>query len=688
MSKILCKEPLRHFVRRNVMRFIFSGRPWGNSVAPSVNACFIALLLLSVSFANAQPSAFTYQGRLASGGAPSTGRFDLAFAVYSAATGGTQLGSPVTNFNAGVTNGLFTAVLDFGAEVFSGPDRWLEIAVRTNGAAAFTTLSPRQRITAAPYAVSAARLSGRVTSENVSGSYGDAVTFSHPANSFAGNGAGLTGLNASQLTAGLVPDERHSTNIARTAQVWLRGGNAGTSAVSDFLGTTDSEPLELRVNGLRALRMEAGSNWTVNVIGGSYANYVGPGVIGATVFGGGGVGLSRVLGNYGAIAGGLQNAVEEVATAGFIGGGQRNRVGSNAVASVVGGGEQNVIAANSTHAAIVGGSFNEIQAGAVAAVIGGGLQNQIGRAHQAVIGGGYNNSIASNASAAAIVGGVGNEVGPNNGYGAIGGGLDNRVTGSAATVPGGAFNRADGAFSFAAGFRAAALHGGSFVWSDGGDWPSTAPNQFLIRASGGVGIGTTNVAAQLDVSTGGGDSFPQVRINQTNLANFARLRFTVGTNYAKRWDLAATTNRFVIYSGHYDSEMISLDSAGLTVRGTFVSSSDRNLKTNLVPVDAEAILERVASLPLATWSYIHDPDTRHLGPMAQDFREAFGLGRDEKHIAAVDADGVALAAIQALNARLEETRSELRLVASENAALRELLERVERKLGASDQARE
>lgn len=66
-------------------------------------------------------------------------------------------------------------------------------------------------------------------------------------------------------------------------------------------------------------------------------------------------------------------------------------------------------------------------------------------------------------------------------------------------------------------------------------------------------------------------------------------------------------------------------------------------------MDGEAILERLEALPIATWNYKAQPDSvRHMGPMAQDFREAFGLGEDERHISTVDSEGVALAAIQAL----------------------------------------
>jgi hypothetical protein len=103
---------------------------------------------------------------------------------------------------------------------------------------------------------------------------------------------------------------------------------------------------------------------------------------------------------------------------------------------------------------------------------------------------------------------------------------------------------------------------------------------------------------------------------------------------------------------------MTLNNAGLTVNGTFVSASDRNLKENFAAVNARAVLEKVSALPLQSWNYREDSTTRHLGPMAQDFHAAFGVGADDKHIATVDAEGVALAAIQGLNQKLEQTVKE------------------------------
>ena len=99
-------------------------------------------------------SAFTYQGRLTSGGNAANGNYDLNFSLWDAASGGTQVGSTFSVANQAVTNGLFTVQLDFGVDAFQGSARWLQMAVRQTGGGSFTTLAPRQPLTAAPYATS------------------------------------------------------------------------------------------------------------------------------------------------------------------------------------------------------------------------------------------------------------------------------------------------------------------------------------------------------------------------------------------------------------------------------------------------------------------------------------------------------------------------------------------------------
>lgn len=124
----------------------------------------LALLTGACSIVGAAPmgNAFTYQGRLTDGGMPASGIYDLRFTLFDSFTSGSTVSAPLTNMATAVSNGLFTATLDFGG-AFAGEARWLEIAVRTNGSVTFATLVPRQPLTPAPYALYAAGAASATT---------------------------------------------------------------------------------------------------------------------------------------------------------------------------------------------------------------------------------------------------------------------------------------------------------------------------------------------------------------------------------------------------------------------------------------------------------------------------------------------------------------------------------------------
>jgi hypothetical protein len=106
--------------------------------------------------------------------------------------------------------------------------------------------------------------------------------------------------------------------------------------------------------------------------------------------------------------------------------------------------------------------------------------------------------------------------------------------------------------------------------------------------------------------------------------------------------------------------------------------SDRNRKKNVTPADTKQILDKVAQLPISTWTYNDEPSgVRHLGPMAQDFHASFGLGNDDKTYHSVDAHGVALAAIQALERMVAAQEKRIETLERENR-------RLERRLHAND----
>ncbi len=514
-------------------------------------AAFLLLALSSRLPGAATPlgTAFTYQGRLTDGGAPANGRYDLRFTLFDAPAGGSQAGAPATTNGLALSDGLFAVALDFGG-AFTNAGRWLQIEARTNGAPGYALLSPRQPLTPAPQALYAPNAGAAATAERASATpwagltgtppgFGDgvdndtlysagaglslngaqfsvsfsgngsalaaarsdhdhagtyAVTLhSHAggdiasgtladarlstnvallnahqafagsnrfagaltatnasnvlAGRFSGDGAGLTNLNGLALLAGSVSTTSLQNNAVTSAKVaggqivrslnglrddialaaganltlvsngqtltlsaaadWHRTGNAGTAFGTDFLGTLDSQPLDLRVNNESALRLEPSGLHEVNLIGGSSYNTAAAGITGATIAGGGSY---LVLPPIPPLPGVMFDA--------------RNSVASDFGA--IGGGSGNAIGASGLHGAI----------------------------------------------------------------------------------PGGFSNTVNGAFGFAAGHRAKATHDGSFVWSDaaGADFASTGSNQFLVRASGGVGINTSNPLRALDVRDDSGPS--------------------------------------------------------------------------------------------------------------------------------------------------------------------------------------
>ena len=627
----------------------------------------VLLLILNSSLqisSWAQGTAFTYQGRLVNNGSAANGTYDFRFRVASDADGNNLLGGPSITNGVTVANGLFTVVLDFGGGTFTGSNRWLQVEVRTNGGAGYTVLSPLQLFTPSPYAIMASsasnllgtvsasqligsvpatQLSGTVPAANISGTYTGAVSFSNPANVFSGNGSGLTGL-------------------------WKLAGNSGTSPGANFLGTTDNQPLELKVSGARGLRLEPNTNGGPNFIGGSANNLVGPNVVGATICGGGAVSYflggfvysltNEVLGDFGTTVGGYNNVASGF---GSVAMGGASFAGSNlciAMGSSEARGNRSVAIGSAT------------TTGDYAVALGNASAS--GNSSAAV-----NNSLAS---------------GP---YSFAAG--DSLASGDHSTAL--VFSTSAGNFSLSAGQYARAYHDGSFVWADrqNTDFTTFADNQFLIRASGGVGIGTNRPAGQLHVVSTGNS--PQLQITQLNTNNFTRLRMNVVGSPS--WEMDVSGGATPSLSWWTGSQKMILDYNGnLAITGTYSPSSDRNAKEHFQPVDPRTVLAKVTELPITRWKFKQDAQTEHIGPMAQDFYAAFGTGADDKHIATVDADGVALAAIQGLNQKVDEKDAEIRnqgakiktltadvrMQQAENAELKARLERLEKRLDSRDGA--
>jgi hypothetical protein len=411
-----------------------------------------------------------------------------------------------------------------------------------------------------------------------------------------------------------------------------------------------------------------------SAIGGGEENHIAAFSYHSTI--GGGVGND--IGNNSSastIAGGFVNEIAANSAYATLAGGNNNDIGTNSESSAIGGGYDNNIAANSQSATIAGGYFNDIGTNSDYSAIGGGFENTIANNSQhATVAGGYYNTIAADSQSATIAGGYSNDIGTNSGASVLAGGWYNTIVANAAfaTIPGGRENAVSGYYGFAAGRRAKANHTGAFVWADSQatDFASTAANQFSIRASGGVRLSDDTP----ELSFG---SIPRQMVNLYGTTYGLGVQTSTlyqRSNSRFSWFKGGTHSSSQNDPGAGGAVLMTLTDGGLTVNGTFVSASDRNAKEGFETVKPGEVLDKVLALPLSRWNYKTDSEnSRHLGPMAQDFHAAFGLGTDDKHIATVDADGVALAAIQGLNQKVEEKEVRIKELEARLERLEQLL---------------
>lgn len=592
----------------------------------SLAIAFTLIATVSLSLNAVVPDATIFQGRAVEAGIPVQGIVDLTIRLYTTPTGGV----PVSTWTASgveVLDGYFSVALTGLAAVASAsPALFLAIEIDSQG-----ELEPRQPVLSSVYALAAAdaeRLGGQDAS-----AYGDV----HSVTTSAGSGLAGGGTSG-DLVLSLLPCPDGSTLQrlgsawtcgSAAGSAWSRTGNAGTTPGTDFLGTTDGQPLEVRVGGAVVTR------------------------------------FIPTLSSPSVVMGAQSNALNGTTEGVFIGGGAANSASGRF--AVVGGGSSNRAGgplAGSTvaeYAAVLGGNLNQAD-GRASAVLGG--ESNVAAGDGGFVGGGQSND-ASGRNASAV------------------GGQFNVASGNESTVLGGRENFAAGRVSLAAGEGAAAAHDGAFVWASGlpqfGLFSSTGPNQFLIRAPGGVGINHNQPEQMLHLR----GSSPAVMVEDEG-SGAAFLRFNrvadPGLNYVA---LGLENRLFVQLEGtdvmviapegrvginhqdpqhpiHVGSDSSNGNGAHLTAGGMWMNGSDRRHKDGIEPVDPQEVLERLATLPISTWHYRAEaPEVRHLGPMAQDFHATFRLGSTDTHIGTADADGIALAAIQALLVRLDQQRQEL-----------------------------
>ncbi len=652
----------------------------------------VALALLALSTLNSQLStgfgqgtAFTYQGQLQNDGSPADGSYDMVFTLFATNIAGVSIAGPVTNAATAVSDGFFTTTIDFGPGAWDGQTNWLEIAVSTNGANAFSTLAPREQIMPVPYAIfanTAINVLGTVNPSQLSGPISlaqlpatvitNGATGVSISGAFIGNGSGLTNLNSARLTS-----------------------NFGSNFYLGPAGNTTTSGADNTANGYQALFHGGTYSW--NTANGAQALYENTSGTDNTA-----TGFQTLYSN---MSGGLNTATGVEALQANTIGSQNTANGSDALYLNTTGSYNTANGAYALYSNTTGndntangwealynsttgvdnmadgyfslllstkGSFNTA-AGVAALLNNTSGSNNIALGYQAgysITTGSSNIDIGnvgvSSDSGIIRIGTPGIHAntfiaGVINGNGA---GLTNlnasQLTGTVpvAQLPAAVVTNNDTAVTFntltldntlnlpdPVSFDAA---GNPFLYSSAGNG-----NLFIGDFAGAsAGEGARNTACGDDAlgsNAGGSNNIALGYQAGYNFTGLESSNIDIGNE-----GVAGENDIIRIGAGQTATYLAgNVYASGAVFSNGVDLVSDRNAKENFVSVNPVQVLDKVTSMPVTEWNYKTDTGTRHIGPMAQDFYSAFNVGTDDKHISMVDEGGVALAAIQGLNRKVE-----------------------------------
>ena len=659
----------------------------------------------------AQGTAFTYQGQLQNNGNPANGTYNLTFTLFATNSGGSVIAGPVTNSTVAVVNGLFTVMIDFGASVWNGQTNWLEIGVETNNAASFATLAPRQQVTPVPYAITAENLNGTIPASQLTsigntdggsdnffvGPSGNATTFgdNNTANGVLALSSETFGsYNTANGYQALYSNTTGTGNTADGAYALISNisGSYNTANGSDALQNNTNGKLNT-ADGVNALLLNIsgsdntanGSGALVNNTNGSYNTAVGSFSLYENSSGTGNTALGYEAG-YNITTG---NNNIDIGNQGLSTDANIIRIGDGQTQAFIAG----VISGNG--AGLTNLNVSAAQLTSIGNTNGGFDNFFVGSSGNATTRG-YNNTANGIYALSDDTTGFGNTA---NGFAA----LDENTDGCGNTANGvGALQyNTSGLDNTADGYQA--LEGntnGSFniaLGAGAGDNISTGNNNIDI---GNPGLSTDNNIIR--IGTPGSQTSTYLAgpvydlgggiVRPANPGWFAADEFDDISGSAFRGfvgmdGVGLTGNTNQMYVGTYTSHQLAFYTANqprmiitptgnvgignasptnLLVVGsaycngtTWVNGSDRNSKQDFSLVNPRNVLAKVTAMPITEWQYKIEPGLEHIGPMAQDFHAAFGLnGSDDKHISTVDEGGVALAAIQGLNQKLEEQAKE------------------------------